>query len=215
MSFLLSVLGAFALAGPLARSLKHHPGAWYAAAALVVAAVAVSMLVGFSSSVFKLVFSPVVTGDFAFALFSLVMFTGAFRPGCSTRVRLMQIRQPLAIFACIMAAGHIVGAFFGGPVFFRMDAFAILQAALCVFLAVSCVVLGVTSPTCIVERMRQTTWRRIHALSYLFYPAVCVHAALCAAASSFVLACLYAACAIVYAAARLRRCKKDGGFCRR
>ena len=215
MSLAVSALCALALVGPLARSLKRYPCMWYAAAVVLAAAAAVSALAGFSTPVLDAVFAPVRSGALSFALLCAVMFTGVFRPGSAPRVRLMQVRRPLAIAACIVACGHVAFAALSMLVPYPPDARGLSQAALCAFLVICCVVLGVTSPVRVVESMRQSVWRKIHMLSYPFYPALCLHAALLSKGFSAVEAGAYAACGIVYVVSRLRRFKKDGGFSRR
>lgn len=215
MSLAVSALCALALVGPLARSLKRYPCVWYAAAAVLAAAAAVSALAGFSMPVLDAVFAPVRSGAFPFALLCAVMYTGVFRPGSAPRVRLMQIRRPLAIAACIVSCGHVAFVVFSMSAPYPLDVQGLVQGALCAFLVICCVVLGITSPVRVVECMRQSVWRKIHMLSYPFYPALCLHAALLSKDFSAVEAGAYAVCGVVYAVLRLRRFEKDGGFSRR
>ena len=213
MDIVTSAACALALVGPCARSLKHRCSAWYAAAAVLAAAVAVSTLAGFQWSPIAMLLVPIRSGMLAFVLLSIVMFTGACRPGSKTRVRLVQIRRPLSLVAAILACAHCVCA----VPWVRAAGFSSVfagawQKALCAFVLIALAVLALTSLSVVADHMRQTTWRRIHMLSYLFYPALCLHAALLCASSSPAYAIGYCLCATAYVVLRVRRYKRDRAF---
>lgn len=213
MGIVISAACALALVGPCARSLKHRCSAWYAAAAVLAAAVAVSTLAGFHRGPIAVLLVPMSSGMFAFVLFSIVMFAGVCRPGSKIRVRLVQIRRPLSLVAAILACAHCACA----VPWVRAAGFSSVfagawQKALCAFVVIALAVLALTSLSFVVERMRQTAWQRIHMLSYLFYPALCLHAALLCASSSPAYAAGYCFCGAAYVALRIRRYKRDRAF---
>ena len=219
MSYVISVLCVLALVGPCARSLKHHCGVWYAAAALAVAAAFSATLVGATQGAAEAFVSPVRSGALSCVLFAVVMFTGAFRPGSAARVRLMQVRRPLAVLACIVACGHIAcmapfeaAALGSGAAATGAGLFQIVAMA---FLALSLALLGATSFERVAERMRQQSWQRLHLLAYPFFAALIAHAALFAGTRSAAACAAFVVCGLAYAAVRVRRFRKDRALRRR
>lgn len=206
MGYIVSLIVAVAFVGPLARTLKHRSGACYAAAALVAAAAFAVQAVGGLPGISGLL-SGVANGFLAFCLFTVVMFTGTFRPGSAARIRLMQIRQPLALVACVCAIGHIA-CVLGAVAAYGSGRASVLFIALCLALAVLLAVVGATSPTFVSDRMPQRVWQGIHCLAYPFFIIVCIHAALAAWPHSTALAVFYGIVGVAYAGLRLRRAKK-------
>ncbi len=201
MAHLLCAAAACIVSWDLAAPLKNRPAIFYGAAAALCAAQLAASLLAQGHMASRALAAFVGNGLLSFYLFAVVMFTGCFKPGSRIRKRLMQVREPLANTASILAIGHILfvgiergsGSKLGTP-------FAVNCAILIIFLTV----LTATSLPWIRARMNLAVWKKIHLLAYAFFLTACIHGAWAASATGeFALSLLYGTIGAFYAAIRL------------
>lgn len=108
MIFLISLALALTLAAFCAEPLRKRPAPFYVSAVLIAAGVSVCALADVQFPLwFKAWVWPIFArGALAGALFVLVMLAGAFPNGSAGAKRLMPLRGPLSILACILTLGH-------------------------------------------------------------------------------------------------------------
>jgi DMSO/TMAO reductase YedYZ heme-binding membrane subunit len=119
-------------------------------------------------------------GFIAFALFTMVMFIGAFDESSRLRRRLDPIRPELSILGCLFVLGHVVGYLASYLMTLFRDTGAIPPSVLpSLLVSLTClvllVVLGATTLVFVRSRMRPHIWKKIQQLSYAFYGLVFVH----------------------------------------
>ena len=201
MAYLLCSIAAVVISWDLAASLKNRSAIFYGAAAALCADQLAALLLVPHSAFEQAASLFIGNGLLSFCLFAVVMFTGCFKPGSKIRKRLMQVREPLASTASILAIGHILFIGVEHDVDPRLGS-AFVPA--CVVLAILLIVLGGTSIPRVREDMGLSRWKKTQRLAYVFFLVACLHGAHAAAATGNPgPAAFYAATGIVYAATRL------------
>lgn len=201
MAYLLCSVAALVVSWDLAAPLKNRPAIFYGAAAALCAIQLAALVLARDGAISQALAAFVGNGLLSFCLFAAVMFTGCFKPGSKVRMRLMQVREPLANTASILALGHILFIGFVHDIDPRLGA---VFVAGCVALATLLIVLEATSIPRIKERMGIARWKNVQRLAYAFFLVSCLHGAHATAATGELFpAAFYAAVGIAYAAARL------------
>ena len=155
----------------------------------------------------------------AFALFAIVMFTGALPRDLSAAKMLRSIRSELSIVACILCLGHV--CMYLAPYALRalagsMNASMLVSFAVAMLLFVLLLVLGVTSFGAVKRRMPSAAWKNAQRFAYAFFGLAYVHlmfmlapsAALGGVQAQASIA-IYSAVVVAYAMLRLHRAWKD------
>ena len=201
MAYLLCSVAALVVSWDLAAPLKNRPAIFYGAAAALCAIQLAALVLARDGAVSQALAAFVGNGLLSFCLFAAVMFTGCFRPGSKVRMRLMQVREPLANTASILALGHILFIGFVHDIDPRLGAAFV---GICIMLAVLLTILATTSLSSIRERMGMARWKKTHRLAYVFFPAACIHGVYATAATGeFAPGLFYGTAGIAYSAARL------------
>jgi DMSO/TMAO reductase YedYZ heme-binding membrane subunit len=156
------------------------------------------------------------SNNLAMGLFTIVMFTGAFKEHSALRKALIPLRAELSIIASLLCIGHIVnyGGSYLDQLLSSMTGMPVsrLSATLIAFLLVIVLIpLVVTSFKAIHARMAPKTWKRIQALAYPFYLLVFLHMffyllppAMAGSLSALISLSLYLALGIAYLVLRVR-----------
>ncbi len=227
MRFIVAFAIAAILALACAKPIRKAPVALYAVALVLDLAYLYGMASDAStgaSTGFWAAFLPFMQRcTLAFALFTVVMFTGVLKDGSSLKTRLASIRRQLSITACILALCHI--GYYAYTYFFQVlqetggvpsmnlgMSFCISSVLLVLF-----VVLLVTSFNAVKRCMRAKTWKRVQRWAYAFYGLIFVHLAFILAPpaiagkeTALVSMGVYTAVFVVYAALRVRRALVNG-----
>lgn len=201
--YVVSLLLALLIGWDLAKPLKNHPGYFYAAALVVDLFTVACGMLGLRNPVTDFLCSMLGTGSLAFFLFCIVMFTGCFKVGSKPRIRLKQVRQPLALTAAILACGHIGYVFISHVVEPGSlgIAFGVISYAVAFLLAI----LGITSVLKIQDILDDGKLGIIHKLAYPFFVLLCIHAAwIYVFYGQWLVAAMYAGIGVLYVALRIR-----------
>lgn len=194
MTYVIGLLAALFIGWDLAKPLKNKPALFYAGAFVLDALCVAGAVLGWSGPAWDLYAALVGQGILAFFLLTVVMFTGCFELGSNSRIRLKQVRQPLALASVILCLGHLAyagitqGAHEGGALFL----------ATCGVLLVLLAVLGVTSLVVVQDHMKATVLAAVQKCSYPFFVVLCIHAAMVGNAW------VYGAVGAIYVIARVR-----------
>ena len=182
MIFLISLALALALAAFCAEPLRKRPAPFYVSAVLIAAGVSVCALADVQFPLwFKAWVWPIFArGALAGALFVLVMLAGAFPNGSAGAKRLMPLRGPLSILACILTLGHNIA--YGKTYFvmlflqpWRLPLTQKLASWCSVAMIVIMLPLFVTSFPSVRRKMDGRRWKKLQRLAYLFYALLCAH----------------------------------------
>ncbi len=105
-------------------------------------------------------------GHASFAMYSLVMFTGAFRHKSRLKIALSKVRRELSIMGFILLLPHV---------FFQLDLAlsGFNQTGFLAFLLM--VPLFITSFPQVRRKMHPLSWRKLHRLSYAVYAMLFLH----------------------------------------
>lgn len=105
-------------------------------------------------------------GHFSFALYSIVMFTGAFKHKSAVKIALSKVRRELSIMGFILLLPHV---------FFQLDLAlsGFNQTGFLAFLLM--IPLFITSFPKVRRRMHPLAWRKLHRLSYGVYLLLFLH----------------------------------------
>lgn len=216
MRILIACIGAFLLAVLFRNAIKKAPWLWYAASILAVAAYFLlpASLAMHGDGAAALFTKAMQRGTFGFALLVVVMFVGVWGQVSTLRRWLGPIRRQLSIMGCLLMVPHVA---FYAPAYLKsmalFDAGRVsLSLAVALVVTVLGVVLFVTSFLAVKRRMPGAAWRRIQALSYVFFGLAFVHSILFLAPSAFagrmesvVNVGAYGVIACLYLVLRLRR----------
>lgn len=174
MIYVIALLLSLCISWDLACHVRHHPLVACILALIVAIAAVISGLTGQSGLLADVLNTLIGDGALAFFLFTIVMFTGCLKVGSKSRIRLKQVREPLAHIAIILSIGHVAYAFETfGPYAENAHAFVLC----CTFLAALFFVLAITSLPIVREGMLLSRWQRIHRLAYAFFILLCMHCA--------------------------------------
>ena len=105
-------------------------------------------------------------GHFSFALYSLVMYTGAFKYRSKVRIALTKVRREMSIIGFTLLLPHV---------FFQLDLAlsGFNQTGFLAFLLM--IPLFITSFPQIRRKMHPIAWRKLHRLSYVVYAMLFLH----------------------------------------
>lgn len=184
MIFLIALAAAVIFVILCGKSLRKHPGAYYAAAATIMAVCAVCAYSGITAA-FPLWFSSwiwplMARGAFGTALFVIVMFTGALKNGSKAMFTLMPVRGELSIIASILTLGHnvIYGKTYFKAFFTDASVLSGAQLAACITSIVMIAImipLFITSFKTVRRKMKAKSWKKLQRLAYGFYALIYVH----------------------------------------
>ena len=215
----ITVTAAFALRNPL----KRWPGVFYALSVAAVVALFAGAG-GIIGSWWKPLLLLLQRCMVPLALFTVVMFIGAFPKTAKAALWLRPVRAELSIVACILCLGHM--CMYLAPYAMRALAGALSVNALvsfCVALALFALLLllGVTSFSTVKKHMSAHAWKNVQRLAYVFFLLVYVHvmfmlvpAALQGGNQARLSLAIYTVVFVAYAALRLARAwcdRKDVG----
>lgn len=105
------------------------------------------------------------------ALFTFVMFAGAFVQGSALAKKFMPVRAQLSILGGILAIGHGIAL---GQSFIKRLNFTV-EFVISLLLLLVMVPLFVTSFTVIRKKMNPKSWKKLQRLAYLFYLLTFIH----------------------------------------
>ncbi len=158
--------------------LRKNPLPYYVGAViLAAAAIIVQFMPGdiFSENIalktVKAVLAYISGGAMVGALFTLVMFAGAFVQGSALAKKFMPVRAQLSILGGILAIGH--GIALGQSFIKRLNFTAEFVISLLLLLVMA--PLFVTSFTFIRKKMNPKSWKKLQRLAYLFYLLTFIH----------------------------------------
>lgn len=180
MLFLIALILAICFALFLGKPLKKCPIAFYAAAVIISAAVAIFNFRGVPAFVSNYIIALFSRGAFAAGLWAVIMWTGALPNGSKAIKKLMPIRGELSIFAALLTLGHNIG--FGKTYFVRMFiAPSSMSAGQIAAGIISIIMLAIMLPLTVMsfpnvrKKMKPKTWKKIQRSAYVFYALIYVH----------------------------------------
>lgn len=201
--------------------LKKVPWLFYLVAIAVDALVILCPQMSLPLWLFPWLITPNVRCLFAFALFTIVMVTGALRHGSTLRRALAPIRAELSIFAALLVVGHVVR-------YLSVYSLRVLQNpaslkngmlvsfVVSVVIAVLLVVLTVTSFSLVKRHMGGRAWKIVQRLAYPFFALIYVHvlfmlarSAMSGGPDAIASIAVYGVILLVYAVLRVRRYLED------
>ncbi len=178
MKFLISLCLTVLLVQICGDRLRKKPLPYYVGAViLAAAAIIVQFMPGdiFSENIalktVKAVLAYISGGAMVGALFTLVMFAGAFVQGSALAKKFMPVRAQLSILGGILAIGH--GIALGQSFIKRLNFTAEFVISLLLLLVMA--PLFVTSFTFIRKKMNPKSWKKLQRLAYLFYLLTFIH----------------------------------------
>lgn len=178
MKFLISLCLIILLVQICGDRLRKKPLPYYVGAViLAAAAIIVQLMPGdiFSGSIalktVKTALSYISGGAMVGALFTLVMFAGAFVQGSTLAKKFMPVRAHLSILGGILAIGHGIAL---GQSFIKRLNFTV-EFVISLLLLLVMVPLFVTSFTVIRKKMNPKSWKKLQRLAYLFYLLTFIH----------------------------------------
>lgn len=221
MTFLVVLACTVAVVFALKSAIAKAPAVWYALAAVLVALYLAGTQGLLPAAAKGALFLLLQKGMLAVALFTVVMFIGAFPRESKVRHRLAPIRAELSIIACILICGHVVvyGMSYAARVLGVgvLDPFVAAGLAVGAVLVVLLAVLGVTSLARVKARMSKRRWKRVQKWAYAFFALVYVHviamllpSALSGGTVAVQGVAAYTALFGIYAVARVSRAVVDG-----
>lgn len=220
MRFCLVLVCVVAVVAVFSKSIKGHPGAWYALCFAIDVLFAATLMGLLPSAVRQAMLYLVGKCALPLALFAVVMFIGAFSRESKVGLALRPIRAELSLMACILSVGHMAFylrsyvpvLFAGGEVKGNVAASFVLALVLLCLL----VLLGVTSLGSVKRRMDAKKWKKLQLLAYPFFLLVYVHlvimlapAAIGGGSAAVASIAVYSALFGCYAVARVHRALVD------
>ena len=201
--------------------LKQWAWAFYVAALLLDVLILAGQSAGVPVVLWRMFLTLHARGLFAFALFAIVMFIGALKPGSRLRLFLAPVRGELSIVAAILIIGHICSyiSTYLARLSSGMGRWQTL-VGVCVALVLMCLlaVLAITSFQRVKQRMSAGRWKALQRCAYVFWGLVFIHVCLMLGASALGGAeaareslASYAVLFGLYAALRVRRGVLDAG----
>ncbi len=178
MKFLISLCLIILLVQICGDRLRKKPLPYYVGAVILAAAgVFVQLMPGdiFSGSIalktIKAALTYISGGAMVGAMFTLVMFAGAFVQGSTLAKKFMPVRAQLSILGGILAIGHGIAL---GQSFIKRLNFTV-EFVISLLLLLVMVPLFVTSFTLIRKKMNPKSWKKLQRLAYLFYLLTFIH----------------------------------------
>lgn len=223
VAFLISLVAAALLAGPLTGVLRRHAGAFYAVAAILTVAYVTADIAGVSPGSLRPLFVVMQKGYLAAILLGVVMFTGCFDEGTKIRRHLQPVRGELSILSFLFFLGHIITYLPNYLVRFPALAATKPSIATSVIIAIVLTViflaLGITSFKAVRKLMSRQGWKNLQRLSYLMMALLALHIGLVLGRSVFaggagtslalVSFVAYEVILAAYAALRMRKALRD------
>lgn len=181
---LVSIALALLFAVSCHGAIRKRPGAFYALAILLVVGEVLYYSLGLRATAPQWVNTYVVNlftrGTLPTALFMVVMYVGALDHRRPLVRKLLAIRGPLSIMACILTLGHnlMYGIrhfvmLFVAPETMRPT--TLVAAILSLLMIVLMIPLMVTSFSRVRRRMSAASWKRLQRLAYLFFGLIYAH----------------------------------------
>lgn len=223
MMTLATLLAAIVFVAVFHAPLKKVPWLFYLIAVAVDALVVLAPQLSLPMWVFPSLVTPNVRCLFAFALFTIVMVTGALPHGSALRRTLVSVRAELSIFAALLVAGHIVRYLsvysmrvLTNPASLKNG--MIVSFVVSVVITALLVVLTVTSLRLVKKHMGGKGWKNVQRLAYPFFGLVYVHvlfmmarSALAGGTGALTSIVVYGVILAIYAVLRVRRYREDKG----
>lgn len=165
-------------------AIQKHAAAFYALAVLIVAAEVLYYFLGVNESAPEWFTQYIVNlfkrGALSTAMFVVVMYTGALDARRPAVQKLMSVRGPLSIMACLLTLGHNI--IYGRKHFVNlftapgeMKPQTIAAAILSLVMIALMLPLLATSFRCVRSRMKAADWKRLQRLAYVFFGLTYVH----------------------------------------
>lgn len=189
IGFLISIAIALLLVFPLAKPLRTHPGAFYAAALVLTALYAWAIWSDANLTQVRDLCMVLQKGYLSSILLAVVMFTGCFDEGTAVRRHLQPIRGELSILSFIFIVGHLcmyLPAYLPrlGAVFSSRTSVA-LSLVVAFALTILFAILTVTSFRAIRKAMNAKAWKALQRFAYLMVAFLAVHVWFVLGASAF------------------------------
>ena len=166
------------------EAIRKHSGVFYALAVVLVVAEVVYYVCGVYEMAPEWLTNYVVNlfkrGALSTAMFVVVMYAGALDAKRPMVRRLMRIRGPLSIIACLLTLGHniIYGrkhfvALFTNPG--EMKPQTLAAALISVVMIAIMIPLMLTSFQAVRGKMKARDWKRLQRLAYAFFALIYIH----------------------------------------
>lgn len=222
IAFLISLVVAALLAGPLAKTLRKYPVPFYAVAFVLTGAYLWATFAGVKPGDLRPLFIVLQKGYLAVLLLGVVMFTGCFDEGTKIRKQFQPVRGELSILSFIFFLGHIFTYLpsylgrFSSLMATKPNIFISLIVAM--VLTVIFLALGVTSFKFIRKCMSVKGWKRLQSLSYAMMVLLALHIGLVLGRSAFagstvtlatVSFAAYMVVLVLYAVLRICKARRD------
>lgn len=222
ISALISVVVALIVALPLGGALKKRPAAFYAVAAVLVAAHLAYRFSGAYIAWLQVLVDVMNKGYLACAFLAIVMFTGVLDEGSAARRKLQPIRAELSILSFILILSHaIVYLPSYLPVLgrlFSLRAGMGVSIVVAIVLSVIFAVLSVTSLRVLRTKIPRKTWKAIQRGAYVMVALLWLHIFLVLSRSAFgghgsesaqFALVVYTVLVVLYAVLRIRKAMND------
>lgn len=177
---LVSIALALHFAASCHGAIRKRPGAFYALAILLVVGEVLYYSLGLRATAPQWVNTYIVNlftrGTLPTALFMVVMYVGALDHRRPLVRKLLAIRGPLSIMACILNLMYGIRHFvmlFVAPETMRPT--TLVAAILSLLMIVLMIPLMVTSFSRVRRRMSAASWKRLQRLAYLFFGLIYAH----------------------------------------
>ncbi|BDE95406.1 ferric reductase-like transmembrane domain-containing protein [Raoultibacter timonensis] len=220
MSFVLVLVCTTAFVWVLKTPLLKCPVAFYVLAMLLNVLYVSSAFTTYPEAMRQTLFLLMQKCTLSLAVFTVVMFIGAFRKDSVVSLALRPVRAELSILACVLALGHMVMYLMSfAPRLLNgsaIDSGFLLFFATAIALMALLLILGATSFKGVKRRMDATAWKRLQKWAYVFFGLVYVHlvsillpAALLRGDTARTSIVVYTVLFGAYAALRIHRAMKD------
>lgn len=181
---LVSIVLALLFAVSCHGAIRKRPGVFYALAVLIVLSEVLYYALGLRAVAPDWVNTYIVNlftrGAFSTALFVVVMYLGALDSGRPQVRKLLAIRGPLSILACILTLGHnmVYGIrhfvmLFLAPA--EMKPTTLAAALISLVMIALMLPLLVTSFPRVRSRMSAAGWKQVQRLAYVFFALIYAH----------------------------------------
>ncbi len=205
---LVTCVAVFVLAKPIAR----FPLAFYVLSIVLVIALFAGSA-GYLGTYWKPLIILLQRCMLPLALFTIVMFIGAFSKSSWVGKKLRPIRAELSIIACLLCLGHVcqyLTPYLSRALEGSMSASMATSFAISMGLLVLLVVLGITSFGFVKKHMSTALWKNVQRFAYLFFGLIYLHlifmiapAALHGGKQAILSVVIYSTIFLAYAIARL------------
>lgn len=191
MSFVLVLVCTTAFVWVLKTPLLKCPVAFYVLAMLLNVLYVSSAFTTYPEAMRQTLFLLMQKCTLSLAVFTVVMFIGAFRKDSVVSLALRPVRAELSILACVLALGHMVMYLMSfAPRLLNgsaIDSGFLLFFATAIALMALLLILGATSFKGVKRRMDATAWKRLQKMGVRLLRAgvraPCEHSVACGASS--------------------------------